>query len=171
MATPSRQVIERKIKHDGSVREFSCEGLRVTPNLAVVRYVIHNPGSFATPVTLPPGSISDGWFWKRKPYSLYRIRTPGGEVVAHRFDAVTKVNISEDVIAYHDLILDWWVLPGGQLVEEDRDELEELVASGGVSAATRDKALAAASTVLSRYRHIIDDVEVQERKLKLWPLA
>jgi predicted RNA-binding protein associated with RNAse of E/G family len=136
--------------------------------MAIVRYVVTDPGAFRAPIALEAGVISDGWFWKRRPYSLYRFRTPDGAVIGHRFDAVSDVRLSVDVIEYRDLVLDWWVLPGGRIVEEDRDELESLVAAGEVSSAFARRAHDAARTVLGRYRHILDEVQRIERKLGAW---
>ncbi len=55
-------------------------------------------------------------------------------------------------------------LPDGTLLEEDRDELEALAASGALSASDVERANEAARQVFSRYGHIIDEVVALERK-------
>lgn len=125
------------------------------------------PGSFHIPIEVPPGTVSHGYFWTRRPYNVYRFRSPGGQLLGHRFDAVADVTFAEDEVRYRDLVLDWWSLADGALIEEDRDELDGLVAAGTFSAEDQAAALSAARQVFSRYRHIIDEVEALEAKYGL----
>lgn len=122
---------------------------------------------FGTPIAIPPGSVSHGYFWKRRPYNLYRMRGPDGAILAHRFDAVADVRLSDDVIEYRDLALDWWVTADDILIEEDREELDGLIAAGAISARDIARANDAARAIYSRCRHIIDDVAILERRLGL----
>ena len=161
------EITERKVKPDGSVREFRCLAVHLSRQLAVVRFVVEDPALFNTPVTIPPGTVSDGWFWPRRSYAVYRMRQPGGPIVAHRFDAVRNVVISDAEVRYDDLVLDWWAVPNGELIEEDREELAALVGHGAVDAGFEAAANAAARTVLGRYRHIIDELGKLERRLHL----
>ncbi len=163
-------VTERKIAVDGSVREYGCQLVARRPGLTVVRFDMPKGGNvFGAPVDVPPGSVSYGWFWTRKPYSLYRMFGPDGALLAHRFDAVAGVRFLHDAVEYHDLVLDWWVLPDDTIIEEDRDEFEALAASATLSPADAAAANKAAFEVLSRYRHIIDDVERLEARLGIRP--
>ncbi len=163
-------IVERKFKPDGSVREYACELVARAPGLLVVRFRLEEGGAaFATPIDVPPDSLSYGWFWARRPYNLYRMFRADGSLIAHRFDAVADVKLREDAVEYRDLVLDWWVMPDDTIVEEDRDELDALAAQGAVSANDVRAANAAAYQVLSRYRHIIDDVAVLERKMRVIP--
>ncbi len=164
----SAKITERKVKADGSVQEFPCTLVHRGRGFAVVRFVMTRAGMFAAPVELPAGTISDGWFWEKRPYGLYRIRGPGGAILAHRFDAVGAVNVGEDVLTFRDLVLDWWVLADGTVHEEDAEELEQLRQSGIVTGRDAARAQKARLEVLSRYRHIIENVEAEERRLGLW---
>ncbi|MEP7216391.1 MAG: DUF402 domain-containing protein [Anaerolineaceae bacterium] len=160
--------LERKEKPDGSWREYRCTLLHREPGLVVVRFLMEKGGTiYGTPVEVPPGSVSHGYFWKRRPYNLYRMRHADGSLIAHRFDAVTDVQIGPVAVSYRDLILDWWALPDGTIFEEDRDELEHFQASGTFAAADLAIANEAARQVWSRYRHIIDDAINLERKHSL----
>ncbi len=153
-------VIERKIKPDGSVREYPCRLVDYNPRRAVLRFDFVEGGAFSTPLgPIEAGAVSYGWFWAARPYDLYRILGAGGEVLGHRLEAVAGLRISPEVVEYRDLVLDWWALPDGCLVEEDREEFETLKAAGGLGAADVARAEAAARQVLGRYRHIIDEVE------------
>lgn len=160
-------VIERKLKHDGTAREYSCELAWLDGRVAVVRFPLPQGGSaFGVPVRVPPGSVSWGFFWARRPYNLYRIVSPEGVVLAHRFDAVTDVRLGEDVISYRDLVLDWWALPEGALLEEDREEFEALVLAAELGAGDVARAREAARQVYSRYRHVIDEAEALLRRIE-----
>ena len=160
--------MERKQKPDGTWREYGCTLLYRSPSLVVVRFVMEKGGEiFGTPVVIPPGSVSHGYFWTNRPYNLYRMRTMTGDVLAHRFDAVTDVRITGEGVEYRDLVLDWWVDADGGIIEEDREELAEMEAAGLLSAAEVARAGEAAREVWSRYRHIIDGVVELEGRLKL----
>jgi len=161
-------VVERKIKPGGAVREYPCTLVHLGPGLAIIRFVMVRGGAIAgLPVEVPPGSVSDGYFWQRRPYNTYRMRRTDGSIIAHRFDAVADVHLSAEVVSYRDLALDWWVTPSGAVIEEDRDELDQFVADGTLSARDQHQATKAAREVLSRYRHIIDEVETLERRFGL----
>jgi len=54
-------------------------------------------------------------------------------------------------------VLDWWVLPGDILLEEDRDEFEALAEAGLLTPSDLESARAADREVHARYRHIIDE--------------
>lgn len=161
-------IVERKQKSDGTVREYGCTLVRMERGLAVIEFVMEQGGSvFGTPIEVPPGSISHGYFWQRRPYNVYRMRRADGSLIAHRFDAVTDVRLSADAVEYRDLVLDWWVMPDDTLLEEDRDEFDGLLAAGKLAPDDVAKAHEAERAVYSRYRHIIDDVALLERKLGL----
>jgi len=168
-------IMERKQKPDGTWREYGCTLLYHEPGLAVVEFVMARGGAiFGSPIVIPPGSISHGYFWTRRPFNLYRMRAPGGQagssgraILAHRFDAVTDVHVSATEVSYRDLALDWWICADGTVIEEDRDEFDALAAEGKLSPSDIAAAEAAARTIYSRYRHIIDDVAALERRLGL----
>lgn len=160
------RVIERKLKPDGTAREYECELAWLDGRVAVVRFELPvGGGAFGTPVEVPPGSHSWGYFWARRPYNAYRMVGPGGAVLAHRFDAVTDVRLGREVISYRDLVLDWWVLPDGEIIEEDREEFEALLAARTLPPADAARAQEAARQVISRYRRVIDEIEEIQRRI------
>lgn len=157
--------MERKRKPDGTVREYRCTLEFRSPTVTIIRFVMTKGGVIVgLPVEVPPGAVSYGFFWPRRTYNLYRMKHADGTIIAHRFDAVADVRVSDDAVDYRDLVLDWWALPDGTLIEEDRDELEALVAAGGISRRDANRAGEAAKAVFSRYRHVIDEAEALERR-------
>lgn len=156
---------EVKVKPDGTELAYQTSLVHRETRLVIVRFLMQKGGGPPhIPVVVPAGSLSYGYFWARRPYNVYRWLSPDGTLIAHRFDAVTEVQIAGDEVRYRDLALDWWALPDGTLIEEDRDELEALAAAGALSAADVERANEAARQVFSRYRHIIDEVVALERK-------
>ena len=156
---------ERKRKLDGSIHDYETELLYRDGRVAIVRFVMTRGGGPPhLPIEVPPNSSSLGYFWARRPYNLYRMLDPNGQVLAHRFDAVADVKITAEGVDYRDLILDWWVFPDETLSEEDHDELDEAIAAGTISPADAERAIEAARQVFSRYRHIIDEAVDLERR-------
>lgn len=157
--------LERKRKADGTVHDYQTELVHRDKTVVVVKFVMtRGGGPPRLPVTVPAGSVSYGYFWPKRRYNVYRWMTEQGELIAHRFDAVTDVRVTDDSVDYRDLVLDWWAFPDDTIIEEDRDELDEAVASGAVGPSDERLANEAAYQVMSRYRHIIDEVEALERR-------
>jgi hypothetical protein len=156
---------ERKRKHDGSVHDYGTQLVYRDRRVVIVRFEMKNGGGPPRlPFVAPPGSVSYGFFWPRRPFNLYRMLGPGGDVLGHRFDAVADVRVDGEGVDYRDLVLDWWALPDGTLTEEDRDEFDVARAAGLLSAKDIARAEDAARQVYSRYRHIIDEAEALQRR-------
>ncbi len=159
--------IERKRKPDGSERRYRCALVHASPALVVLRFAMpEGGGAFATPVAIPPGAVSHGYFWRARPYTVYRM-SAGGRIVAHRFDAVAGVRFGEGEVAYRDLALDWWLTPAGELIEEDRAEFEALRADGAFSPAEL-RAVARAERAIARASgRLLPELARLERRLGL----
>lgn len=156
---------ERKRKVTGHVLDYETQLVHQDAQVTIVSFEMkHGGGPPRLPIEVPAGSVSYGYFWPRRPFILYRWLGPEGELLAHRVDAVTDVRISASAVEYRDLVLDWWAFPDGTLIEEDRDELDDAVAAGTITAQDAARADEAARQVYSRYRHIIDEVERLERR-------
>jgi hypothetical protein len=162
---PGTMVRETKVRLDGSELSFECELLALDSHLAVVLFRVKGGSSFNTPVKFPPGSLSYGYFWPRRSYNAYRILGPDGTLIAHRFDAVTDVSISRKEVRYRDLVLDWWVLPGQPLLEEDREDYDAAVANGVVPPPWRARAELASRRLRSGHREVIREIASIERDL------
>lgn len=128
-----RTFIETKERlRDGAILTFECEPVAYEPNRAICLF--RSTGSFATTTfTMRKGGLSYGFFWRHRPYILYRISEPDGSLIGHRFDVVDRVRIKPDGATYRDLVVDAWVPAGGDLRLEDEDELAELVEQGKVA--------------------------------------
>ncbi len=123
-------IVERKLKVDDTCAEYRCELLHRDSRLVVIRFRFAGTNEFRTPVPIPAGSVSLGFYWWRRPYGVYRMRTAAGSWLADRLEAVADVRFDGDVLLVRDLILDWWFLPDGRCLEEDRQEFDEAVRRG-----------------------------------------
>jgi hypothetical protein len=144
------QITEVKRHVDGRAEEFECEGVLIRPgDLAVVRFVSPAPiGRY------PKGTRTLGFFWRRRPYNLYRIWSPEGEHVDDRFDAVDDVRIEEDRIEYLDLLLDICVSSTGDITIEDEDQVAEATREGLLNVDQLDAIERAVKTVSRDPRRI-----------------
>ena len=168
-SAPSRGTpwVERKRKPDGDERRYAIRLEFASPALVVARYLMREGGAaFGAPVEIPPGSLSYGYFWRARPYAVYRIRRGGG-VLAHRFDAVADVRFRDGEVSYRDLALDWWLTPAGALIEEDREEFEALREAGAFRP-TDLAAVARAERVIARAdARLLPELAALERRLRI----
>ena len=104
---------EIKLFPDGRRAEFDCQLLYRNRWLAVLRYVSDRPNQLEG-ISLPSGSITIGFYWRRRHYLLWRMSSPQGELLAHRFDICAGVRFGPDWVEWKDLFLDLWFPSGGQ---------------------------------------------------------
>ena len=144
------RITEVKRHLDGREERFECEALVVAEGFAAVSWT--NPKPFGP---LPKGSTTLGFFWRRRPYNLYRFLSPDGDVLGHRFDVVEEVEIRPGRIAYLDLLLDVRVSPTGEIDIEDDDEVRRAADKGMID----DRRLAsierAMRTITRDWRRIV----------------
>lgn len=163
-------VLERKVKADGTTETYLCRLLARAPSRAVVGFPLPAGGSlFRTAIAIPPGAVSLGFFWRRRPYVVYRFRASDGTLIGHRVDAARVVRLQPSLIEFRDLILDWWLAPDGRLLAaEDRAEFDHAVAAGllgaeGIAFARRAEHVALAP------KKLLAELRAVEAELGLLP--
>lgn len=149
---PPTRISEVKRHLDGRLERFACRPVLWRPHLVVVRFD-HAAERRAGGFRVPAGSRSYGFFWRWRPYVLYRMLDPDGRLIAHRFDLVEDVHLSEDEVSYTDLLLDVWVGPQGDLLVEDEDEVAEHARRGLLS--TQQRARIERTRALLLRRHAV----------------
>lgn len=169
---PQPEITERKVKADGSVHEYVCDEVYRSGDLLIIAYVMRRGGTLPG-IGLPvaPGSISYGYFWRDRPYNLYRMKRPDGSIIAHRIDAVTAVSWSGSLLEYRDLVLDWWLPADSGPIAEDEDELVDAISAGWLSEADVAAASEAKSAVESGWLEIIAEAEALESRLGLFTVS
>ena len=146
-------ITEVKRHADGSEHRYQCELLDLRPHLAIALFR-HWRGRSAGGFRLPRGSRTYGFFWKRRPYSLYRMTGPNGRLIAYRFDVVDDIRISEAEVSYLDLLLDIWVAPDGRVQVEDEDDVAAWAGAGLLSKVQRRRIERARALLLRRHATI-----------------
>ena len=126
------RITEVKRHLEGDAHRFDCELLLRRPELVVVLFR-HWRERTAGGFSIPRGSRTYGFFWRRRPYSLYRIVEPDGGLIAHRYDVVADVRLDEREVSYLDLLLDIWIAPDGAVLVEDEDEVAHQARRGLLS--------------------------------------
>jgi hypothetical protein len=148
------RITETKRHLDGSAHQFECELVLRRPDVVVVRFE-HWGGRSAGGFDIPRGSRTDGFFWRRRPYSLYRMTGPDALPIADRFDIVEDVRFAEREVSYLDLLVDIWVTPYGSVLVEDEDEVEDHVQRGLLSKAQQLRIERTAALLRRGHRRII----------------
>lgn len=123
------------------------------PHLVVVRFD-YDEELRACGFLVPAGSRSYGFFWRRRPYQLYRMLGPDGRLIVYRFDVVDDMRLGEDEISYTDLLLDVCVDPQGDLLVEDENEVADYTRRGLLSRAQRERIERTRALLLRRHRAI-----------------
>ncbi len=147
------RITEVKRHPDGSAHRFGCELLDLRPHLAIVLFR-HWRGRYGGGFRFPRGSRTHGFFWRRRPYSLYLMTGPDGRLIAHRFDVVDDVRINETEVSYLDLLLDIWVAPDGTVQVEDDEEVAEHTRRGLLSKAQQRRIERTRALLLRRHKAI-----------------
>jgi hypothetical protein len=150
--SPSRRFTEVKRRPDGREERFECEPVHVTDDVAVARFRI--PAAVGP---VPKGSITLGFFWRRRNYNLYRFLGRDGDVLLHRFDVVDEVEIDEHMVTYTDLYIDVLVSPTGEVTIEDEDELRRAARRGQIDERQVTAIEGALRTITRDWRRIVRD--------------
>ena len=75
-------------------------------------------------------------------YALTTFISPTKEITQWYFDIIDHVGVEEGIPYFDDLYLDLIVVPSGQLIEKDVDEVEQALLDGDISQKQYDKAWA-----------------------------
>lgn len=147
--------LETKRRPDGREETYACELVHYGGRFAVARYV-YVQDFVADGRVLPKGGWTLAWYWRSRPYLLYRMYGPDGHHIADRFDVIDHVSLRRGGVGYRDLYIDMWVdSPATRL--EDEDELAAAEARGLLKAAEAEEARRTGRLLLRNHRRIIKD--------------
>jgi len=147
------QIEEIKRHLDGRVERHSLRLVLRRPHLVVALYEFAH-GLHTDGFTFPRGSYTYGFFWKRRPYVMYRTLDPQGQLVANRFDVVEDVHLGEREVSYRDLLLDIWIDVSGVVQVADEDEVALAQREGKLSVAQLERIDRTQELLLRRHRAI-----------------
>jgi SAM-dependent methyltransferase len=78
---------------------------------------------------------------------------PDGSLIGRLYHIVENQHIADNSVAYTDLLLDLWIDPDGAIREFDRDELEQALAEGKLTAEQIGKIEATARRIRAEQEH------------------
>jgi len=122
------KVIERKIRYDSTVVEYSCILLKAqNQNFVLFHEIMDSFTMIAnqTKLTISKGSYTIAYYWKNRPYNLYIWRDNKGNYIGSYFNIVKNTYMIDNLVSFEDLIIDILVLPNGDYFILDEDELPE----------------------------------------------
>ncbi|HAP3026871.1 TPA: DUF402 domain-containing protein [Enterococcus faecalis] len=123
------QIIERKIKYDHSIVEYSCVPLKVLNNQeAVLYHKITEPFEMkigGSILKIPSGSYTVAFYWCDRPYNVYVFRNQQDEVIGLYINIVKDTDINPTFVTFRDLIIDLVIEPNGTYAVLDENELTE----------------------------------------------
>ena len=126
------RITEVKRHPNGKEVRFDLQLVQRRPHLIVASFV-HPNALQRDGFSFERGAVSYGFFWRRRPYVMYRMLDASGSLVANRFDIVENVRLAERTVAYTDLFLDLWVGPDGTPHLKDEDEVSDAAREGLLS--------------------------------------
>jgi Protein of unknown function (DUF402) len=147
------QIEEIKRHLDGRVERHSLRLVLHRPHLIVALYEFAR-GLRTDGFAFPRGSYTYGFFWKRRPYVMYRMLGPQGQLVANRFDVVEDVRLGEREVSYRDLLLDIWIDASGVVQVADEDGVAGARREGTLSNAQLGRIDRTRGLLLRRHRVI-----------------
>ncbi len=153
---------ERKIRLSGEEVSFECELLAYEDDLGIVRYVIERERTIDG-IVLPAGTVTLGLYYSDRPYNLYywiaprqgpdeTAEDPWRRDIAYYFNVVEPIEVSREMIAYRDLVVDVLVLPDGRARPLDESELPD-----SLDESLRDRIISVRDDLLVRHTEIIEE--------------
>ena len=128
LCTPDIEIIERKIRYDGTTIDHACLLIEAQQDKIILYHEVQYSFTMAandTKLTIPKGSYTVAYYWGNRPYNLYVWRDQDGGYLGSYFNIVKDTCITDEVVSFEDLILDIMVLPSGKFFILDEDELPE----------------------------------------------
>ena len=117
----ARHITEVKRTVDGRELRFPCTLLARTDDWVAIRYVLSEAATVGA-LVVPPGSVTIGHYWPRRPYTAYHWLDPSGQTLGVYLNAATGVRIDTDTVFWQDLALDVLVTAAGGVEVLDDEE-------------------------------------------------
>jgi uncharacterized protein len=119
-------MLEVKRTLDGKVVEYPAELLLLEPGIrAVLLCRIDEPEVVAGGrMTLPPGTLSVGYFWCERSYNVYHW-LHGGKTLLYYINIGRIAALSDDALVWDDYAVDILAYPDGTVEVVDEDEIPE----------------------------------------------
>jgi predicted RNA-binding protein associated with RNAse of E/G family len=119
-------ITEMKYSPGKKPETWDCEIIQIdAPTSARIRYV--NDRQVETDgLVFPAGTVTEGVYWSDRPYHVWKMTAPDGELLGYRFDICTGTYIWPRKIIWTDLGYDLWVSADGEATWLDVNEVEQM---------------------------------------------
>ena len=121
-----RKCLEKKILLDGSVRTFDCELILLSDIFGILKYVLNKSYKVGS-LNLKPEYVTYAFYWKERPYTLYKWFDKNGTEVGNYFNLSDSVYLTENIITWRDLVIDILITQSGEVEILDEDELPDSI--------------------------------------------
>ena len=128
MRSPLPAFLEVKRRPDGRRQVFPCSLLARDEGAVVLHYHLTRLWTVDT-VRLEPGDETIAYYWTARPYNVYHWIRPDGITAGFYFNAARDTAFFDDRVEWTDLGLDLLVLPDGQTVWIDEEDVAALPAA------------------------------------------
>jgi hypothetical protein len=159
---PLRPILEVKRTLSGQEKRFECVSLARDGSHLVVLFVapvhMHVHG-----VDLPAGTVTFGHFWTDRPYNVYHwLDAATGSTLGTYVNLSDNTSISNERLAWRDLVVDLLLMPDGRATVLDEDELPP-----DLPPSLRAQIASAQASVLATQTDLI--AELEHHRAALWP--
>lgn len=159
--TTRREIFEVKRTLDGKTVAYRAVPLLVEPGVrAALLYRLDEPEVVAGGrMTLAPGTVSVGYFWCDRPYTVYHWLY-GRETLAHYINIGRFVSVDDESLVWDDYAVDVLAYPDGRVDVVDQDEMPS-----DAGASTRRFINEAAAAVLTDVDAIVAEANAETANL------
>lgn len=123
-----RRITEIKRTLAGREARFTCEVYSQTDDELIALFRLPEPRDVHG-VWLPAGTITVGYFWRKRPYNLYHWLDKKGRTLAYYFNIGDVRSWGPTEFEWDDLAVDILSSPSGRTQVLDEDELPEDLAT------------------------------------------
>jgi hypothetical protein len=155
------EITETKETLGGARKSFRCRVLDRVPGQVVVLFVSDTTWKVHD-LTLPPGTVTFGYFWEERPYNVYHWMTGTGETVAYYVNLSDHTRIEEEQIHWRDLTVDLLLTTDGKVTVLDLDEIPPTL-----DPATRETIRRGTDQVQAGSAALRTEIDLASRRL--WP--
>jgi len=116
-------IIEKKHFLDGTLIEYNCTLVHIEEKLGILKYIVEKPYNISG-LILPKGTVTYGFYWTDRRYTLYRWYYRGKNI-GNYFNIADRIKLEDNEFHWRDLILDVLVKFDHTPQILDEDELPE----------------------------------------------
>ncbi|MFH1213465.1 MAG: DUF402 domain-containing protein [Candidatus Neomarinimicrobiota bacterium] len=91
-------------------------------DFGILRYILRE-SIIVNKLKLPENTVTYGFYWQNRPYTLYRWFDPQGFHLGDYFNIADSVHLSPEQFEWRDLIVDVFISQQGRATVLDEDEL------------------------------------------------